>query len=648
MKIAVCIKQVPVVSRIKFDYESKTIVREGVPLEVNSFDLLAVDRAVELGKESAAEVVVFTMGPSQAREALIQCLAMGAHRAVHLTDRAMSGSDTLATARSLALALKREGFDPQALEGSEDRDWLIFCGRNSTDAETGQVGPEIAELLHIPYVGNVRKLEYSIDNGSIVVERVTDEGYELIQCPLPALISVTEGIMEERWPSRQEMEAARARAEQAEVENPVIQEVGSAQLSPDNPIFGAAGSPTWVAEIRLVEPQRLGVVIEESDPQVAAQRLVEGLMQRSETATPTRERRWPGSRGQRERAIWVVAERVGQSLSQGSGPSASLRTSLRRTTFELLGKARELVEWTYSEVAAVLIGHDNEEDVKALAAYGADRVLILDNSALGHPIGLACTSALARAIHIHNPYAILFPSTANGRDLASRVAARLGLGLTGDCIDLEIDEEGELVQLKPALGGNVVAPIRSRTRPYMATLRPGLLTPVEPDWELEAEVEALEEAPDAGRADIKVLEVHAQEDARGLELEAARTVMGVGMGVGGPENLATIYSLAQSIGATVAASRNVTDAGWLPKQIQVGLTGRAIAPDLYIAVGIRGDFNHMVGVQKAGTILSINNNPNPRRSPIFQAADFSIVGDWRTYLPPLVEALKPLLKQDAK
>ena len=620
MKIAVCIKQVPVVSRIKFDYESKTIVREGVPLEVNSFDLLAVDRAVELGKETGDEVVIFTMGPPQAREALVQCLAMGAHRTVLVTDRAMAGSDTLATARTLSLALIREKFG------------LIFCGRNSTDAETGQVGPEIAELLHIPHVSNVRKLEYSRDSESLLVERVTDEGHELIHCPLPALVTVAEGIMEERWPSRQEMETAR--------ENPAIQEVGAAQLSPDSSLFGAAGSPTRVAEIRLIEPQRLGVVIEEPDPEVAAQKLVEGVMSRAAVdAVPAQRRgQWPRYVGAMEKAIWVVAERV------GSGPSTALGTSLRRATYELLGKARDLVQHTRSEVAAVLIGQGYEQDVKALAAYGADRVLVMDDTSLGHPAGVSCAAALSRAIADAGPYAVLFPSTTNGRDLASRVAARLGLGLTGDCIDLEINEAGELVQLKPALGGNVVAPILSRTCPYMATLRPGLLAPVDPDWSLEAKVERLA-APDTGEPDIKLLEVHSQEDARGLELEAARIVMGLGMGIGGPENLPSIYKLARSIGATIAASRNVTDAGWLPKQIQVGLTGRAIAPELYIAVGIRGDFNHMVGIQKAGTILAINNNPNPRRTPILQGADFSIVGDWQTYLAPLVNALKPLLEK---
>ena len=621
MKIAVCVKQVPILARVRFDYESRTIVREGVPLDVNIFDMLAVDKAVDLGRETGAEVVVFTMGPPQARDALILCQAMGANRSVHLTDRAMAGSDTLATARSLALGLQREEFD------------LILCGRNSTDAETGQVGPEIAELLGIPFVSHVRKLEYHGDDNTVVVERETDQGYEVIQCPLPALVSVTEGIMRERYPSRDAQENAR--------ENPVIEEVSAAQLSYDGSVFGAAGSPTRVEEIRLVESQRLGVVIEEDDPQEGVRKLVEGLRQKLESA-PTGtgsagERHLPSYRGQRGDAIWVVAERV------GTGQAGSLR----RATFELLGKARELAPNTRSEVVAVLIGRGSDDDVKSLAAHGADRVLILDDSNIPHPTSIACTSALAQAISSQDPYAVLFPSTGTGRDMASRIAARLGLGLTGDCIDLEINEEGALVQLKPALGGNVVAPILSSTRPYMATLRPGLLDPLEPDWSLEAEVETLEAAPvdRPDFPDIKVLEVHEEEDARGLELESARIVMGVGKGVGGPENLPAIYTLAQSIGATIAATRNVTDDGWLPKQVQVGLTGRAIAPELYIAVGIRGDFNHMVGLQKAGTILAINSNPNPRRSPIFQAADFSLVGEWETYLPLLVEALKPILER---
>ena len=181
----------------------------------------------------------------------------------------------------------------------------------------------------------------------------------------------------------------------------------------------------------------------------------------------------------------------------------------------------------------------------------------------------------------------------------------------------------------------MVAPILSKVRPYMATLRPGLLAPIVPRPGHVALVERL--TASATKEDpLRVLESHSEEDARGVELEGAEVVIGVGKGLGGPEHLPVIYRLAQEMGASVAATRNVTDAGWLPKQLQVGLTGRAIAPKLYIAVGIRGAFNHTVGIQKATTVVAVNNNS---RHPIFQAADFGIVGPWQDYLPPLVEAL---------
>ena len=179
----------------------------------------------------------------------------------------------------------------------------------------------------------------------------------------------------------------------------------------------------------------------------------------------------------------------------------------------------------------------------------------------------------------------------------------------------------------------------------MATLRPGLLSPVAPDRRLEAPVEVVD-VSESPAPDMRLLEVHRESDAGGLALERARVVVGAGMGVGGPEKLPVLRAAAERLGAKVAATRNVADAGWLPRQLQVGLTGKAIAPEVYIAVGIRGDFNHMVGIQKAGTILAINNNPNPRRSPILKGADFTIVGDWEAYLPPLADALAPLLSRD--
>lgn len=612
MKTAVCVKYVPVVSRITFDYESKTIIREGVPSEVNPFDVLGLVRAVELKSGPGDEVVALSMGPPQAAEGLTTCLALGADRAVLLSDRALAGSDTLATARALSLALEREKPD------------LIVCGRNSADAETGQVGPELAELLGIPHISQVRKLEYQGDGKGIVAERITDEGYQVIECSLPALVCVTEGVAAETFANREQLAAAR--------EKP-IEELSCAQLSEDLSQFGLAGSPTWVADIRLVEPTRLGIMIEGESPEAAARQVAQLLGERL-AALPGTQGDEPGPVGgkaagrypdNREESVWVVAETAGDGL--------------RRVTLELLGKARELAAVTHSTVETVVIGAAGPERVAELAAYGADRVLTLDNAELGPVCSRGVAAALAAAMAAARPYAVLFAATADGRDLAARSAARLGLGLTGDAIDLEIDAEGRLVQLKPALGGNVIAPILSKTLPNMVTLRPGLLTPVEPDYTATAAVEVLP-APALAGADIILRESHYQEDSGGVALAQAKVVLGVGMGLGGPENLPAARELAAEMGAVLATTRNAVHAGWLPQQLQVGISGRAIAPQVYLAVGIRGVFDHTVGVQKAGAIIAVNTN---RRHPIFKAADYGIVGDWREYLPALARELQPVL-----
>ena len=609
MKIAVCVKYVPVLSQVKFDYEQKTIVREGVPSEINPFDLLGLVRAIQLKTGPEDQVVAISMGPRQARDGLVQCLALGADRAVLLTDRALAGSDTLATARALSMVLAKEEPD------------LIICGRNSTDAETGQVGPEIAELMGIPHISQVRKLDRQSGPSTIVAERVTDEGYQVIQSSLPALACVTEGVAPEMYPSREQM---------TEAQEKPLEEVNCSQLSTDLSQFGSSGSPTWVQDIRLVEPDRLAIVVEEESPAAAAQQVAGLLRERLEELATTNSgsepvsatTRFPDSR---EKSIWVVAE--------------TFQGGLRRVTPEMLGKARQLTSFTKSEVVAVLLGSPQEHLIQELAAQGADRELVLDTTSLGPAYGTKVAHALATAIDADRPYAVLFASTADGRDLASRIAARLGLGLTGDAIDLEVDDDGRLVQLKPALGGNVVAPILSKTLPNMVTLRPGLLTPIDPEPNPQAKTEQIN-APEFHGVDITVLEEHLQEDLGAIALAQAPVVLGVGMGIGGPENIPQISGLARSIGATLATSRNAVHAGWLPHQIQVGISGRTIAPKVYLAVGIRGAFNHTVGTQKAGVILAINQN---RRAAIFKSADYGIVGDWKEYLPPLVEALKPVL-----
>lgn len=608
LKIAVCIKQVPVVSLLKFDNESRRVVREGVPSEVNPFDVLALSLAVQLKQSHSAEVSVYTMGPPQAREALVQALAMGVDNAVHLNDKAFAGSDTLATARALALALQKDGFD------------LIICGLNSVDAETGQVGPELAEVLGIPQVTGVRRME--ISDGVMTARRMTDEGYDLVECPLPALITVTEEVAPEIYPNRE----ARAAAQSI----PIV-ELTAADLTDDTSMFGLEGSPTFVNEIYSVEPDRDKIVssdkpIDESVSELMAYLESRGVFDGGGPAgdqeiTPRGPRRDVGDGG----AIWVVAD--------------ILAGRVRPVTLELLGRACELASQIGTCVEAVLVGRGVEEFGDTLTSHGADRVHMADSSVLAHYDTDLYTSVLSDAIKAQKPYAVLMSATMRGRDWAARVAGRLKLGLTGDCIGLEIDDEGRLVQLKPAFGGNIVAPILSTTRPYMATVRPGMLTQVVPDGGVQSIINRLDTGS-IGEARVKILESVADESIEGAELDSARVIVGVGKGVGGPENLAVVRELAELFDAPLGTTRDVTELGWLPRQTQIGLSGRSVSPELYFAIALRGAFNHTVGIQKAGTIIAIN---NVGRAPIFQASDFGILGDYNDVLPALIKAIKARL-----
>ena len=381
---------------------------------------------------------------------------------------------------------------------------------------------------------------------------------------------------------------------------------------------------------RLVEPDRLGVLLEDTTPEEAAKQVADAVRQRlaeltAKSGTGDEAAQLPRYPNGKERSIWVVCETTNQGLAH--------------VTLEMLGKARVLAQHTQSEVVAVLIAPEGEGIIDELTAYGADRVLVLDNSQLGPVFGMNVANSLAEAFGKESPYAVLFAATADGRDLASRLAARFELGLTGDAMDLEIDSEGRLVQLKPALGGNVIAPILSKTLPNLVTIRPGLLSSAVPEFGITAKVERILSAPFDGR-DIRLIKEEFEEDQEGLALANAPVVMGIGMGVGSVEGLIQVQGMARSVGATLGTTRDVIHEGWLPQQLQIGISGRTIAPAVYISVGIRGAFNHTVGLQRAGVIISINSN---RRAVMFRSSDFGIVGGWEEFLPPLIEQLRPIL-----
>ncbi len=599
MRVLVCVKHVPILSALRFDPATRRLVRDGVRGEPSAFDVRALLGALALRAAHGGDVVVVTMGPPAARETLLHGLALGADRALHLLDAALAGSDTLATARALAAVVRREAPD------------LVLVGRASVDAETGQVGPELAELLDWPQATVVRGVEVDPDARTFSAEREADDGFETVAGPLPAVLTAAEDLAEERFPNKAERQAA--------AEKP-IETLAIADLDLAASDVGADGSPTWVADIESVTIARRAEVIDDPDPaaQAAALRarlLARGALDAGDVERSTLPVRAPGTGA----PVWVVVEVD--------------RAGVRTVTAELLAKAAQLAGPLDAPVEAIVLG-DGAEYASALAAAGADRILIAADAALEPYTTEAHASVLAEAILRRRPRLVLLPSTVRGRDLAPRVAARLGLGLTGDAIDLDLDAEGRVRQLKPAFGGSIVAPILSRTRPEMATVRPGMLHAARPDPARVPVIEALTIPIAPSR--VRVVARQPLAIDVGEALDSATLVLGVGKGVGA-EGVAAVRALAERLGAAVCATREVTDLGWLPRQHQVGLTGRAIAPRLYVGLGISGAMEHLVGLQRAGTIVGVTKSA---KAPLLKAADVTLVGDVHALLPHLEAALR--------
>ncbi len=623
LTIVVCIKQVPLVAAMRFDTTTRRLVREGVPLEINELDVYALSEAIRLRDIHGGEVIAVTMGPPQAREALATALAMGVDKAIHLCDRAFGGADTAATARTLAFTIER------LFTHQQKRVDLIFCGRHSVDAETAQVGPEIAEMLNLPQISAVQKIDVQPRNGAseVIATRETDEGSETLIVPLPALVTAAERLNEGIWPDEK---AIREADEQA---GDRIQVLTATDLHVNLDLLGQKGSPTWVVDVVADTHTRAGRIITENDPAKAVELLItdleaHGLLDQSTTPTNTVPHS-PGAAPQRQgpalpnKAVWIIAERT--------------REGIRRVTLELLGKGNELAASLQGELAVVLLGGPSvNQYAQTLAAFGAEHIYIAEDPALEQYTTDGYSAVIAQAITRHQPAVVLLGSTADGRDLAPRVAARLNIGLTGDCIDLSIDEQQRLVQHKPAFGGSVVSFILSNTTPAMATMRPGMLSAVEPDPDRTPIIEYLPVENIAQQIRTQIVS-REYRDTGIAALESAHTIISIGMGMGEPEQYGPAYQLAKLLHAAIGATRNVTDQKWLPKQKQIGLTGHAVSPRLYIALGVRGAAEHLAGIRKAGYVVSINKN---KRAAIFKHSDVGVIGDVHVIVPLLVKALE--------
>jgi electron transfer flavoprotein alpha subunit len=305
---------------------------------------------------------------------------------------------------------------------------------------------------------------------------------------------------------------------------------------------------------------------------------------------------------------------------------------LRRASLEVVSEARRLAPALGASVETVLIGVGGEALAAELTAQGADRVRLFDDAALAAYATESYARALAQAIADTKPSVVLVPFTAMGKDLAPRVAARVGAGLASDCVALEV-KDGRLVARRPMYAGKAYATVEWTGEPQMATLRPNVFPLGQPD---AARPVAVVRASVDASARARVTATTASAQGR-LPLTEAQIIVSGGRGLKGPENFHLVESLAEALGAAVGASRAVVDAGWVDHQLQVGQTGRTVSPSLYVACGISGAIQHLAGMSSSKCIVAINKDPD---APIFKVADYGVQGDLFEILPKLTEAAK--------
>lgn len=555
---------------------------------MNPYCRRAVAQAVALAREHGGTVCVLTLGPIAAEDTLREAIAWGLDRDVEIrgvlvSDPAFAGSDTLATAAALTAAVRHEGpFD------------LILAGRNSVDADTGQVGPELAELLDLPFATGARHL--ALDDRTLDLRCEHDDGWVQARIELPAVVSTAERLID---PCKVDP-AGRAAVDSARISVLAATDVGAGP-------WGDAASPTRVGRVRVVESERFGHLLADTPLAEQVRRAVEVLT----------------ARGALDPALDHAGDLGAVPASNGTSRRTSavlIEPDRPAVARELLGSAATLD----ARVVALVVGdHDPEQ----LGSWGADEVVRL-RSASGEGGAMPEDDVAAGTIdwvRRHAPWAVFGPSTAWGREVASRTAAAVGAGLTGDAIGFELDGD-RLLAWKPAFGGQLVAAIHADSPTQMATVRAGMLPELQP----RRHCPTVTELTITPRNRVRVLARTRDDDLD--VLAEATVVIGVGQGVP-PESYPDLEPLRHALGAELAATRKVTDRGWLPRARQVGITGRSIAPRLFVSLGASGKFNHMVGVRAARSILAVNADP---AALVFAGADAGIVGDWREVLPLLV------------
>lgn len=587
---------------LRIDPVTNNLVREGVPAVINPPDLHAIEEAVRLKERYGAKTIVITMGPPQADSALREALAMGIDEAYLISDRAMAGADTWATSYTISKAVQKLG-------GAD----LILFGRRAVDGETEQVGPQTGKWLGLPVIGYVSKIK-KLEKDKIIVTRTTEFDEEVIEAPIPTVLTMLEVANKPRQPDILSL----IKAKTAKI---TVWNKDDIKAEPDK--IGLAGSPTKVIKVQPPPKTRKAEIIDgRKDIEKAAKWFLDKIFESlKEDESTLKEYVKPKPKVKVNGEIWVYIDHIGEKPN--------------RASFEIMGEARRIADLMDTSLSAVIVGGEATKSlIDETFEYGADKVYFVETKGFDRYDNEVYTRALATVIKKYKPEAVFFPGTKNTRELASTTAIEVNTGLIADCTNFDVDDKGVLLSTRPDFGGKEMSTIICpKHRPVMVTVRAGVFMPLPRVPGRKGEL--VREEIDDLFTRLKVLDYRVIEK-RNI-LAEADIVVGVGRGIRSPENIKMAEELASLLGGVVGVSKPLADMGWYPKERQVGQTGTTIRPKVYIALGVSGAVQHLVGILSSRKIGAINLDPS---APIFENCDFGVVGDIFEIVPKMVELLK--------
>lgn len=627
------IKQVPLPTEMRMG-EDGLMDRTKAKSIINIDCQFGLEAGLQLKKQYPdARMIACSMGPQSFEVALRTAISMGYDEAYLLSDRKLGGSDTFATGMAIATMLKHLGFSKDSKEP-----FVVLAGRQTSDGDTAHVPSQVAENLGIPQATFVETIKPD-GKGNVIARRIIEGGYQMLQLPMPLLVSLTPTGIPPRKPSL--VGAIKAR-------NSKITVLSVDDINLTSPKIGISGSPTIVAHVENIVSERPPIVLAEGHNEST---LVDNLIADIKKGGNVLVKKEAKEKKVVERPNFPVVDiREG---AKGIITWAEITNgNIARPSLELLTPARKLANelGNDTKITTVIIGKNIEHLAQTLIEHGSDEVIIVENDKLEEYLVLPFSDIITQIINVRKPEIALFAATTAGRELAPRIGSKTGSGVTADCTGLEIGEyinkKKEMIvnpilhSRRPTYGESKLATILGFVFPQISTARAGTFQVPTREEGRQGIISKFE--PTLSEEDFRASILETVRGEGGLQsLFEAEVIVAGGRGTT-EDGLELVKKLAealkeQGVKAEWACSRVVVDEGFAEYARQIGQTGKTVRPKVYVAIGISGAIQHISGIKESGKVIAIDHNP---KASIFHNADFGIVGEYQDIVPELIDRVK--------